>query len=100
MPINDVLTVVSVVAAIAGVCFGVTEHNRNKKQDDTADGKESGVILTELGYIKSGVDDLKQKQANLDDQFRTIIRELTVAQESLKSAWHRIEALEHRINET
>lgn len=100
MSINDILTIVSVVAAIAGVCFGVTEHNRNKKQDDTADGKESGVILTELGYIKSGVDDVKRTQERQDEQMRNMIRDLTVAQESVKSAHHRIDSIEHRMNET
>lgn len=92
------VTVISVVAAIAGVVYGATTYSRNKKKDNAEDGKESGVILTELGYIKSGVDDLKRKQDKQDEQTMQLLRGLTAVEESAKQAHKRIDTLEERIN--
>lgn len=92
------VAVVSVIAAIAGVVYGATTYSRNKKKDNAEDGKESGVILTELGYIKSGVDDLKRKQDKQDEQTLQLLRGLTAVEESAKQAHKRIDTLEERIN--
>lgn len=92
------VAVISVVAAIAGVVYGATTYSRNKKKDNAEDGKESGVILTELGYIKSGVDDLKRKQDKQDEQTMQLLRGLTAVEESAKQAHKRIDTLEERIN--
>ena len=96
---SEIVSVISIIAAIGGVVFGVTTIFRNKKQDDTKDGKESGIVLTELGYIKSSLDDIKQKQDRADGQIVGFLRELTAVQESVKSLHHRLDGLERRINE-
>ena len=68
--------------------------SRNKKKDDKSDGKEDGVILTELGYIKSGIDDIKHKQEELDKKNFDFVKHLTVVEESAKQAHKRIDKLE------
>lgn len=90
---------VSILGGLAGIVFGVVAILRNRKQDDTQDGKESGIVLTELGYIKSSLDDIKQKQDRADGQIVGFLRELTAVQESVKSLHHRLDGLERRINE-
>ena len=95
---SDIVTIISIIAAIAGVVFGVVTIFRNKKQDDTQDGKESGVILTELGYIKSGVDDVKRRQEKQDESMIGFLKDLTEVRESAKSAHKRIDSLEDRIH--
>ena len=96
---QEIALIVSILGGICGIVFGVVAILRNRKQDDTADGKESGVILTELGYIKAGVDDVKRKQEEQDKQYKEILRDLTAVQESAKQAHHRIDGIERRINE-
>lgn len=93
-----IATVVTICGGIAGIIYGFVSYSRNKKQDDAADGKESGVILTELGYIKSGVDDLKRKQDKQDESMVQFLRDLTTVQESAKQAHKRIDVIEERIN--
>ena len=93
-----IATVVTICGGITGIVYGFVTYSRNKKQDDAADGKQSGIVLTELGYIKSGVDDLKRKQDKQDEQTLQLLRELTAVQESTKQAHRRIDGLEERIN--
>ncbi len=89
---------VSIIGGIAGVVFGITSYIRNKKKDDAEDGKESGIVLTELGYIKSSVDDIKRKQDKQDEQTMKFLTDLTTVQESAKQAHKRIDTLEERVN--
>ena len=94
----DPVTLISIIAAIAGVVFGVTTYARNRKQDSTEDGKRTGAIMSELGYIKSGVDDVKRKQERSDETIMAFMKDLTSVQESAKSAHKRLDTLEERIN--
>ena len=98
MDLSQIAVIVSVLGGIAGVVFGVTTLFRNKRQDDEAEGKEAGIVLTELGYIKSSVDDIKRKQDKQDDQTVQFLRELSEVKESAKSAHKRIDTIEERIN--
>ena len=96
MDLGQIAVVVSVLGGIAGVIFGVATNR--KKKDDEEDGRQTGVVLTELGYIKSSVDDIKRKQDKQDEQTINFLRELTEVKESAKQAHKRIDTLEERIN--
>ena len=94
----DPVTLISIIAAIAGVVFGIVAIARNRRQDNTEAGERSGEIMSELGYIKSGVDDVKRKQEKSDETIMGFLRDLTAVQESTKQAHKRIDGLEERIN--
>lgn len=96
----DIAVVVSVIGGAAGVIFGIVTLFRNKRKDDEEGGKRDGIVLTELGYIKSSVDDIKRKQDKQDEQTVNFLRELSEVKESAKSAHKRIDTLEERINAT
>lgn len=95
---NEFVTAISVVGGIAGVVFGCVTFFRNKKSDDAASGKKDGIILTELGYIKSGVDDIKHKQEKQDEQNIAFVSRLSAVEASTKQAHKRIDGLEGRAN--
>ena len=84
----------SILFGIGGLVFGIISAVRNKKTDDTKEAKEDGIVLTELGYIKSGIDDIKHKQFEQDKQNLNFVKELTVVEESTKQAHKRIDKLE------
>lgn len=84
----------SAIFGIGGLVFGIITAVRNKKTDDTKEAKEDGIILTELGYIKSGVDDIKHKQEEQEKQNLDFVKHLTAVEESAKQAHKRIDKLE------
>ena len=92
--IATVSFVLSAIFGIGGLIFGIISAVRNKKTDDTKEAKEDGIILTELGYIKSGVDDIKHKQEEQDKKNFDFVRHLTAVEESAKQAHKRIDKLE------
>lgn len=102
MQTMELITFFSLVIGIAGsataIYFAVKKNRRTNRVDDAEEGKKDGVILTEIGYIKSGVDDIKRKQETQDKQHIEVVTRLTAVEESSKQAHHRIDGLEDKIN--
>jgi hypothetical protein len=86
---------VAIVGGIAGIVFGLVTLFRNKKQDDTQQGRESGTVLSDLGYIKAGVDEIKSEQKEQRKTNIEFITRLTAVEESTKQAHKRIDELKH-----
>ena len=93
---NDLSVIVGIVGGVLAIAFGYAAFARNKKTDDTAEGKESGQILTELGYIRGSVDDIKQNQRESARQHVEVVTRLTAVESSAKEAHHRLDRLEER----
>ena len=90
--------IIGIVGTISAIVFGVIAYKRNNKADNESKGKENGMMMTEIGYIKSGVDDIKRKQERQEEHHIEVISRLTTVEESAKSAHHRIDGLEDKIN--
>ena len=59
----------TVLISIIGVALSVGTFFVGRTTASKADGKQEGQILTELGYIKSGVDDMKRKMENMEKSY-------------------------------
>jgi hypothetical protein len=91
------LAVVGACGTICAIVFGYLAYKRNGKSDNKDEGKKDGVVLTELGYIKSGVDDIKRKQEKQDDQIGKVLERLSSVESSAKQAHHRIDTIEQQL---
>ena len=89
-------TVIGVVGGLAAIIFGYATYKRNQKTDDSNEGKETGTLFTEIGYIKSGIDDIKRKQDKQDERLMQISERLTAVEASSKQAHKRLDRLEHQ----
>ena len=52
--------------------------------------------MSDIGYIKSGIDDLKKKQDTTDERYLGLIERVKGTEDSVKSAHHRIDSLERK----
>ncbi|MDR2513928.1 MAG: hypothetical protein LBD02_01820 [Christensenellaceae bacterium] len=89
-------TVIGIVGTACAIAFGYSAWKRNHKVDDTTAGEKSATVLTEIGYIKSGIDDIKRKQDKQDTQYLDTVTRLTAVEASAKQAHKRIDRLEGR----
>lgn len=98
----EILTAVSIAFGIVGticaIIFGFATFRRNNKNDDNNEGRQTGTMLSELGYIKSGVDDIKRKQESQDNFNITVMAGIQQAKDSAASAHKRIDTIEDRLN--
>ena len=81
------------VVGLIGVICSIVAVSRNRSTEVKNEGKENGVVLTELGYIKAGVDDLKRDNRDIKGDIKTLDERITRNEESTKQAHKRIDAL-------
>lgn len=62
----------TLLISLIGVALSVGTFFIGRTTASKADGKQEGQILTELGYIKSGVDDMKRKMENMEKSYHNL----------------------------
>lgn len=87
---------IALLCTIVGGALGLLTFSRNKAKDDKTEGQQSGQMLTELGYIKSGIDDIKteqREQRKINTEYAT---RMAAVEASAKQAHLRIDRIEGR----
>ena len=92
-----VCAVFGVLGTVAAIVFGIAAIKRNSAADTAEKGREDGMILTELGYIKSGVDRMERKQDKQDEQYVSVVQRVSAVESSAKQAHHRIDGIEQTL---
>lgn len=59
---------ISAVTALTGTVLGVLSARRNNRQDREKRSRETAMIISEIGYVKSGIDDIKRRQEKMDER--------------------------------
>lgn len=85
---------VGAVVGIAGMVFGAITLSKNKMAENKNEGKEDGVVLTTLGYIKKGIEGIEHRLERQENQYIDVIAKLATVESSAKQAHKRIDALE------
>lgn len=86
----------ALLCSLLGGAIGIATFSRNKSKDDRTEGRQSGQMLTELGYIKSGIDDIKTEQREQRKINTEHTSRLAAVEASAKQAHLRIDRMEGR----
>lgn len=86
----------ALLCTLVGGAIGIATFARNKAKDDRSEGQQSGQMLTELGYIKSGIDDIKTEQREQRRINTETATKLAAVEASAKQAHLRIDRIEGR----
>ena len=82
----DIFSLVTASAGgIAACVFGFLSFLRTHRIDDGAIGRRDGTVLTELGYIKSGVDDIKKRQEKQDARYLELATRIAALEARMRS---------------
>lgn len=95
---EQALAILSAVSTICAIVFGYAAFVRNRKKDDTDDGASKGTILTEIGYIKGGIDDIKAEQREQRQTNTGFVSRIAEVESSLKQAHKRIDRAQNQID--
>lgn len=87
--------VIGVLGTLLGGILSYAAFFRNSKKDSEEEGKTGGTILTELGYIKGGIDEIKAEQREQRQTNTEVLSRLASVESSVKSAHHRLDRIEH-----
>lgn len=87
----------ALICSIVGAAVAYVTLSRNKSKDDKSEGKQDGVLFTEIGTIKGGINDIKvelREQRKTNTEF---VERLAKVEASAKQAHRRIDRVEGRV---
>lgn len=93
-----ILSAISVISGVCAIVFGYIAFVRNRDSDKTKEAKSDATILTELGYIKGGIDDVKAEQREQRKTNTDFVGRLVSVEASAKQAHKRIDHIEQKID--
>ena len=92
----ELTIVVGIVCTIIGSVLGILGYKRNIQKDATAAGKREGGLMIEIGYIRSGIDDIKREQRAQAERHNALSERVIRNEERTDHALHRIDGLESK----
>lgn len=95
---ENAMTVLSVISTVCAIVFGYIAFVRNRDSDKTKEAKSNATILTELGYIKGGIDDVKAEQREQRKTNTDLVGRLVSVEASAKQAHKRLDHIEQQIS--
>ncbi len=75
---------IAVLISVAGILLSAAGFFIGRLTAAKTSGQEYGVMLTEIGYIKSGVDDMKKKMEQSDKRYIDLEKRLSKVEEAMK----------------
>lgn len=93
-----ILSAISVISGVCAIVFGYIAFVRNRDSDKTKEAKSDATILTELGYIKGGIDDVKAERREQRKTNTDFVGRLVSVEASAKQAHKRIDHIEQQID--
>lgn len=93
----DWYKVLAVFGTLGAIIFGYLAWKSKYGDSEKSTGSQSGQLISDVGYLKSGIDRILTKQDKQDENYTGIVCELGKQGESIKSAHHRIDTIEENI---
>lgn len=90
---------ISTLAGVLGVIFSIAAFFIGRQTASKDAGKHEGTMTSDLGYVKSGIDDIKAEQREQRKTNTEFIARLTAVEESAKQAHKRIDRIENERGE-
>lgn len=90
----ELTAIIGIICTLVGALVGYLGFFRNSKKDSEDEGREVGTVLTELGYIKGGIDDLKAENREQRKTNAELLTRVTAVEASAKQAHKRIDRIE------
>jgi hypothetical protein len=88
---EELIESLKTIAILLGMVFGIVALFRSKKSDDSGDGQKMGMIMSDLGYVKSNTDEIKAEQQRQRDTNTKFAVELAEVAASAKQAHKRLD---------
>jgi len=88
----EIIAIIGCVSTVLAIVGAILAYNKGLKKD----GQASGTLLSDIGYIKGGIDDIKRKQEKADDRHTELCERMTAVEASAKQAHLRIDRIENK----
>lgn len=64
-----ILSIISIIGTLSSILFAYLAFHRNSKSDNKQEGKNEGVLISDVGYIKSSIDRIEKTLDKLEEKY-------------------------------
>lgn len=75
------LTVISIMSSISSIIFAFLAFKRNSVGDNKQEGKNEGVLISDVGYIKSSIDRIEKALDKLQEKYDDLHTRVTLIEQ-------------------
>ena len=90
-------TVFTIIVGCCGLLLSYLTYQNGLKKGSTSEGEKNGVLISDVGYIKSSVDNLNRKIEKQEEKYTTLVSEMSDVKSSVASAHKRIDEIRQEI---
>lgn len=91
MQATVIISIFSLIVAALGVGIAWATLAKSRRKETADAGENKGVLASDIGYIKAGVDDLKREIREIRHEVGELSTRVARCEESCKQAHRRID---------
>lgn len=80
---QEAISLVGLITSISSIVFAFLAFKRSERQEHKKEGKNEGLILSDIGYIKACVDRMEKNITSVDERYRGVLERLSKLEEGL-----------------
>ena len=93
MQATVIISIFSLIVAALGVGIAWATLAKSRKKDMADEGTNKGILASDIGYIKAGVDDLKREIREIRHEVGELSTRVARCEERCKQAHRRIDEI-------
>lgn len=93
MEIEVIIPIVSLITSLLSIMFTFIAFKRSEKEYLKKEGKNEGLILSDIGYIKGCVERVEKNFYLMDEKYQGLIERVSKVEECLDITKKQVESL-------
>lgn len=87
-------TLIGLLISLSSMMIAFLSFKRSEKNEQRKEGKNEGLIITNISYIRTMIERIESNLLKLDERYRNVIERLSKVEESLLNVIKRVEEIE------
>ena len=87
------LSLVGLCASVSSIVFAYLAFKRSTKQDSKIEGKNEGVMVSDIRYIKACVDRVEKNLNKVDERYRNVAERIAKLEEAVSNVTKRVDEI-------
>ncbi len=93
MKMEIIVTIVSLCASMSSIIFALVAFKKSERQEHKKEGKNEGIILSDIGYIKACVDRVEKNLNKVDERYQDVVERLAKVEEATSNMKRQVDTL-------
>lgn len=90
---EDLGIIIGLASSFFSIIFAYIAFKRSDNDERKKEGKNEGLIISDIGYIKACVDRVEKNLGKVDERYRNIAERLAKLEEGLANVTKRVDEI-------